>query len=141
DPVEPGEKGELWVGGAGVGRGYLHDPEVTAERFREGPDDEGWYRTGDVVRAREDGVLEIFGRVDDQVKLRGYRVEPLEVEPHARACAGVAGAAVVVQEPAPGRKRLAAFVVLEPGATTEAVEEEVGRRLPVDKMSGAVGAG
>jgi amino acid adenylation domain-containing protein len=137
-PVESGAKGELWVGGAGVSRGYLHDPELTAERFREGPDEERWYRSGDIVRAREDGVLEIFGRVDDQVKLRGYRVEPLEVEAHVLACAGVARAAVVVQEPAPGRKRLAAFVVLEAGATLDSVRAELAQSLPAYMIPGAI---
>jgi amino acid adenylation domain-containing protein len=137
-PVEPGEKGELWVGGAGVSRGYLHDPDLTAERFRDGSDGERWYRTGDVVRAREDGVLEIFGRVDDQVKLRGYRVEPLEVEAHVLACAGVAAAVVVVHEAAPGRKRLAAFVVLEAGATPETVRAELAQSLPAYMIPGAI---
>lgn len=137
-PVETGAKGELWVGGAGISRGYLHEPELTAERFRIEPDGERWYRTGDVVRARADGVFEIYGRVDDQVKLRGYRVEPLEVEAHVVACGGVARAAVVVQEPAPGRKRLVAFVVLEAGASPETVRAELEQALPAYMAPGTI---
>ncbi len=77
-----GEAGELWVGGPGVTRGYLHRPDLTAERFVPSPfgDGDRLYRSGDIVRDRGDGVFEIFGRLDDQVKVRGYRIEPREIE-------------------------------------------------------------
>ena len=83
-PVAEGETGELYIGGAGVGRGYLNRPELTRERFLPDPfsTDKGarMYKTGDLARRRADGVLEYFGRVDDQVKIRGHRVELGEIE-------------------------------------------------------------
>lgn len=80
--VSVGTAGQLYVGGPGVACGYLDQPELTAERFRESPFPEGGrlYATGDLARRREDGLIEFLGRADDQVKIRGYRVEPGEVE-------------------------------------------------------------
>ena len=80
--------GELWLGGAGVARGYINRPDLTAERFvaRHG---ERVYRTGDRVRRLEDGTLEFLGRTDDQVKVRGFRVELGEIEMIVRAHPGV----------------------------------------------------
>ncbi|HSR94698.1 MAG TPA: amino acid adenylation domain-containing protein, partial [Solirubrobacterales bacterium] len=80
-PLRQGESGELWIGGAGVARGYRNDPRRTAERFREDPFEGGtMYRTGDRVRLRDDGELIFLGRLDDQVKIDGQRLEPGEVE-------------------------------------------------------------
>ncbi|MGW5052595.1 non-ribosomal peptide synthetase [Actinokineospora sp. NPDC004072] len=97
-PVPQGEVGELHVGGAGVGRGYLARPELTARHFRPDPfaDDPGarLYRTGDLARLAADGTYEFVGRVDRQLKVRGFRVEPAEVEEALRAHPGVADAAV-----------------------------------------------
>jgi len=130
EPVPAGEDGELWIGGLGLARGYLGRPELTALRF--GPDPlEGaggrLYRTGDLVRLRADGNLVFRGRVDDQVKVRGYRVELGEVEAALRRLPGVQAAAVVVQEDGSGAKRLAAFVVAAPGALETAEIPEAWR--------------
>ena len=92
--------GELWIGGAGLAAGYHNRPELTAERFVA-----GWYRTGDRVRRRADGELEFLGRFDDQVKVRGHRVEPGEVEAALEALPSVGRAVVVVRD-----DRLVAYV-------------------------------
>ena len=97
--------GELWIGGAGVTTGYLGRPELTAERFVTFRG-ERVYRTGDRVRRLGDGTLEFLGRIDDQVKVRGYRVEPGEIEQALRAQPGVAHAVVVLRDDA-----LVAYVV------------------------------
>ncbi|MFE4613671.1 non-ribosomal peptide synthetase [Streptomyces niveus] len=118
-PVPQGTPGELYIGGAGVTRGYLGDPARTAERFL--PDPFGaagsvMYATGDLVSERADGVLDYLGRNDDQVKIRGYRIEPREVERSLVSYAGVLDAAVLPQGEGQD-KRLVAFVVLQ-GRTT-----------------------
>ncbi|MBX3732749.1 MAG: amino acid adenylation domain-containing protein [Verrucomicrobiae bacterium] len=114
EPAPAGVEGEIQVAGGGVGPGYLNDPPLTASRFIVDPKDpEGtrWYRTGDLGRLRADGCLEFLGRRDLQVKVRGVRVEPGEIEgvlmehPDVRRCA------VVAETPAPaGASRLVAFV-------------------------------
>jgi acyl carrier protein len=93
--------GELYVGGAGVARGYLGRPALTAERFLTdpaGPPGARLYRTGDRVRLRGDGRLEFLGRLDDQIKVRGHRVEPAEVEARLLACRGAGEVAVLVRD-------------------------------------------
>ncbi|GIH80021.1 non-ribosomal peptide synthetase [Planobispora longispora] len=97
-PVPPGAAGELYIGGAGVARGYRGAPALTAERFLPGPDGARRYRTGDRARFRLDGRLEILGRLDRQVKVRGYRVEPGEIESCLLAHPAVARATVVVRD-------------------------------------------
>ncbi|WP_156401414.1 non-ribosomal peptide synthetase, partial [Duganella sp. Root1480D1] len=116
-PVPVGILGEVFLGGSCLARGYLNRPQLTAERFIANPFGAGkLYKTGDLARYRDDGSLEYVGRADFQVKLRGYRVEPGEVEVRLGACPGVRDVAVVVREDAPGERRLVAYLTAQPGA-------------------------
>ena len=111
-PVPPGVVGEVYIGGASVARGYLNQPELTAERFRDDPFVPGGriYRTGDLARRLPDGNAEYAGRHDDQVKLRGFRIEPGEVEAALLALPGVREAAVLVDRDPGGEPRLVAGI-------------------------------
>ncbi len=104
--------GELYVGGAGLGRGYLKRAELTAQRFVPNPYASGrLYRTGDVGRYRADGEIEYLGRADSQVKLRGFRIELGEIESVLGAYAGVQEVVVTVREDVPGEQRVVAYLV------------------------------
>jgi amino acid adenylation domain-containing protein len=110
-PVPIGAVGELWIGGRGVGVGYVNDPELTAAKFVEHPRFGRIYRTGDLVKFRTDGLLDFVGRADDQVKLRGYRVELGEIETRLREHPAVEDAVAIVREDTPGDARLVAYVI------------------------------
>jgi amino acid adenylation domain-containing protein len=114
-PVSTGETGELFIGGEGVGSGYLNRNELTQARFLTNPfnEHERLYRSGDIARRLPDGNLEYLGRADDQVKIRGFRIELGEIESSLKQHPGILDCAVVVCEDTPGEKRLAAFFVRE----------------------------
>ena len=132
-PVAPGAAGELHVGGAGLARGYRGRPDLTAERFVPHPDEPGarLYRTGDRARLLGDGRVAFLGRVDDQLKIRGYRVEPDEIAAALGAQPGVAACSVVARDDG-GERRLVAYVVPAPGAGVgrEALIAALRRSLP-----------
>ncbi|MBV8235528.1 MAG: amino acid adenylation domain-containing protein [Acidimicrobiia bacterium] len=136
-PVPVGVRGELYVGGAGVARGYLRRPELTAARFVRDPfrrdPHARLYRTGDLGRSLPDGDIEYLGRCDHQVKIRGFRIEPGEIEAALASHPGVREAVVVAADDPQGHKRLVAYLVAEAGEQppgTAALREFLRRKLP-----------
>lgn len=131
-----GMPGELYIGGVGVARGYLNQPQLTAERFVpdrcSGEPGSMLYRTGDVGRWLPDGHLEFLGRLDHQVKLRGFRIELGEIEAALRQHAAVRDAAVVLREDTRDGKRLVAYVAtrFDAALSASALHSFLGRKLP-----------
>lgn len=132
-PVAEGQEGELLIGGAGLARGYRSRPDLTAERFvRLGPKPERFYRTGDLVRRDRDGVIHYFGRNDDQLKVRGVRVEPREVEAALLGVPQVEQAAATWFDTGAATRGIVVAVVWRPGQSLsfETLHGVLGRSLP-----------
>ena len=135
-PVAVGTPGELYIGGLGVAREYLHHPELTVERFIPRPGvnvpDDCLYKTGDLARYLPDGQIAFLGRVDDQIKIRGYRIEPDEVVKALNGHPAVACNVVVAREDSPGEKYLVAYVVAAPAAelAADGLRDFLKSRLP-----------
>jgi amino acid adenylation domain-containing protein len=134
NPVPMGVKGELYLAGSGLARGYYGRPELTNERFVPNPfrEERGgrMYRTGDLCHWLPDGNIQYLGRIDHQIKLRGFRIESGEIENVLCSHSGVREAVVVVREE--GEKRLVAYVVLagEPACTTTELRDYLKQKLP-----------
>ncbi|MCW3465952.1 non-ribosomal peptide synthetase [Chitinophaga nivalis] len=130
--VPPGVPGELYVGGAGVAKGYLNQPELTSQRFITSPfkNREQWYRSGDLVKLLDSGELEYLGRIDAQVKVRGYRIELGEIEHAIQAHPAITATVVVVKNNAAGENELVAYVVSATTFSTTALRTHLSSRLP-----------
>jgi acyl carrier protein len=133
-PVPVGVPGELYLSGVQVAKGYIHRPELTAEKFLADPFSPGqrMYKTGDRVRFLADGNLEYLGRTDDQVKWRGFRIEPGEIEARLAEHPSVQQAAVLLREDTPGDRRLVAYLVAASGQAldTDVVKAWLKDQLP-----------
>jgi amino acid adenylation domain-containing protein len=124
--------GELCVGGAGVGRGYLNRPALTAEKFKRSPfkPQERLYRSGDLAKINDAGEMEYLGRIDSQVKIRGFRIEPGEIENRLREHDHIDDAVVLCQESEPGDKHLCAYIISDRELDLQGLREFLLRRLP-----------
>jgi amino acid adenylation domain-containing protein len=135
-PVAEGTKGEIYIGGAGLARGYRNRPDLTAERFVPNPfsaqPGARLYKTGDLAHRLPNGQIAFLGRIDEQVKIRGYRVEPNEIAMVLGQHSTVQTSVVTAREGTPGEKELIAYVVLAPGAKLNAGElrDHLRKRVP-----------
>ncbi|HEU4555733.1 MAG TPA: amino acid adenylation domain-containing protein [Chitinophaga sp.] len=131
-PVATGVPGELYIGGAQLARGYLDNPQLTAERFIPHPFREGAriYRTGDLARWLPDGNIAYLGRIDDQVKIRGFRVELGEIEQAIITADGISSAVVVLREDERGQRNLAAYFVSEEQVNPDVLRQQLLEKLP-----------
>src|SRR5689334_13413500 len=129
-----GVSGELYIGGDALARGYLQQPQLTAEKFVPHPFSSTpgarLYRTGDLVRCLRDGSIDFIGRMDQQVKIRGFRIELGEIEAVLNEHAAVRESVVVVREDAPGQKRLVAYVVTDSDQVASELSSWLRARLP-----------
>jgi acyl-coenzyme A synthetase/AMP-(fatty) acid ligase/aryl carrier-like protein len=133
EPVPIGVAGELYIGGAGVARGYSNRADLTAERFvPDGFSGDGGrlYRTGDLCRYLADGNIEFLGRNDDQVKIRGYRIELGEIESRLSEHADVREAVVIAREDTPGEKRLVGYYTASAAVSAETLRAHLLQTLP-----------
>ena len=136
EPVPVGVPGEICIGGPGLAAGYFRQPQLTAERFVPHPFDLAaearLYRTGDRARYRPDGAIEFLGRFDRQVKIRGHRIEPAEIEASLLRVPGIREAVVLVHGNTSDTRQLTGYVVMEPGAQLTAVDlyGELRRSMP-----------
>ncbi|HKX30700.1 MAG TPA: amino acid adenylation domain-containing protein, partial [Blastocatellia bacterium] len=141
-PVPVGVRGELYLAGVGVSRGYLGRPDLTAERFIPNPfsreEGDRLYRTGDVVRSLADRSLEFVGRADEQFKIRGYRIESGEIEAVLNGHGSVKQSVVVAKEDERGDRRLLGYVVAEEGVTAAELKIHVRERLPEYMVPSAI---
>jgi amino acid adenylation domain-containing protein len=144
EPVPVGVAGELYIAGAGLARGYLNLPALTAERFIADPNADipgaRMYRTGDLARWRNDGSLEFIGRTDQQLKLRGFRIELGEIETTLRSLPEITDAAVVVREEELRGQQIVAYVVLrgQPNFNSAILRGELNHRLPAYMLPEAI---
>src|SRR5437762_3716083 len=147
-PVPAGVSGELFIGGDGLARGYWRREALTAEKFIADPfsTEPGarLYKTGDLARWRSDGVIEFLGRTDNQIKLRGYRIEPGEIETALKRYPDVLDSVATTREDIPGDKRLVAYIVRTPDAPIEFVQSAViaalKKSLPAYLVPSAIAA-
>ncbi|MBJ7310428.1 non-ribosomal peptide synthetase [Rugamonas sp. CCM 8940] len=143
-PVPIGVAGEICIGGDGVARGYLNQPVLSAQRFVTDPlsgvEGARMYRSGDLGRWRADGNLEFIGRNDEQLKLRGFRIEPGEIEAALTACPGVREALVLLREDSPGERRLVGYFSATDGADLklETVRQALRAALPTYMLPSAL---
>jgi natural product biosynthesis luciferase-like monooxygenase protein len=140
-PVPVGIPGEVIIGGAGVTRGYLHRPDLNADKFAPTPFKNGSgervYRTGDLARYLPDGNIEFLGRLDQQIKIRGFRIELGEIETILNGHPAVREAVVTVKERAPAEKRMVAYVISRKQVSTEELRDWVSEKLPEHMMPSA----
>lgn len=140
-PVPQGTDGEIYIGGAGVARGYLNRPELTAERFIENPFVKGdrLYRTGDLARCLADGNIQYLGRIDEQIKINGFRIEPAEIEMAIKSHPAVSEAVVIAREDRPGDRRLVAYAApASASANIREIRQGLNETLPAHMIPSAM---